>query len=201
MVHSTFKTVFPNTYSTLKSPIRFLNVVFKAVHSCHMSVDDLAIDVGFAIHTDEYTSFVECIRNILDGCTYGRDVTRRIIQKCQQSELDIARRVIRKCRQRGRKEEPKWWQTYTKKKSSSEPYGKQPRRPPKRRMNLTFRRKETKHTYERRSEPKRRPERYQRRRKRPASPVSSPIPTWPSDEYETSSPRRNKRKRYSYRQR
>lgn len=177
-----------------------------------MSAEDLAIDVGLAHNTDEYTAFVECVRNILEhGCTYSRAATRRIVQKCQRSRLDIAERVIRKCRQGGQRQggqrqQAKWWQLYTPRREPSA-------RPAKRRMDLTFRHKDTP------SEAKRRPSRYnarsgarkrprspprrwsprrdtdRRSRKRPMSPLfqRTAIPTWPSDDQVE--PRRRKRKR------
>ena len=59
--------------------------------------EDLAIDVGLAVNTDEYESFVSTVDNILElGCQYNKNVTSDIIDRCKTSELDIA--ILLNCR-------------------------------------------------------------------------------------------------------
>ena len=85
-----------------------------------MSVDDLAIDVGLAVDTDEYDAFVACVQNILEyGCKYTQETMDNVTEKCKTSKLDIAKQVIRECRRPAKQvRKAKWWQTY------------QPRQPP-----------------------------------------------------------------------
>ena len=57
--------------------------------------EDLAIDIGLDIDSDEYASFVDTINNIVDlGCTYSDKVMKKIAEKCKTSELDIAKKVL-----------------------------------------------------------------------------------------------------------
>lgn len=84
-----------------------------------MSAEDLAIDVGIAVNTDEFDTFVSCVENIIDhGCGYSSEVTAQICEKCKTSDLDIAKQVLRECRRAGtnttrmRPSKLKWWQTW-----------------------------------------------------------------------------------------
>ena len=90
-----------------------------------MSAEDLAIDVGIAVNTDEFDTFVSCVENIIDhGCGYSSEVTAQICEKCKTSDLDIAKKVLRECRwvsantSRMRPEKLKWWQTWRSKRES-----------------------------------------------------------------------------------
>lgn len=120
-----------------------------------MSIDDLAIDVGFVVDTEDYDVFVACVQNILEyGCKYNQETMDNIIEKCKTSKLDIATQVIRECRRPSeRYRKPKWWQTYQSKQQRTaqsterrSPERRSPerrppeRRPPERRipMNLEF---------------------------------------------------------------
>lgn len=106
-----------------------------------MSVDDLAIDVGLAVNTDEYDVFVACVQNILDcGCKYNEETMDNIIQKCQTSKLDIAAQVIRECRQpaqlyRKSRSHKKWWETYQSKSQRIRKYRSSERRSSERRSS------------------------------------------------------------------
>jgi hypothetical protein len=115
--------------------------------------EDLAIDVGLAIDTDEYDSFVATVDNILElGCQYTQDVTENIIEKCKTSELAIAKRVISACQKKSnpyRSRKLKWWQTYNNSTEDRQPYN------PKR---TSRNRPEAKHRSARHREPKRRRE-------------------------------------------
>ena len=82
-----------------------------------MSAEDLAIDVGIPINTDEFDTFVACVENILEhGCGYSSEVTSHILERCETSELAIAKEVLRECRRenksRIRPSKLKWWQTW-----------------------------------------------------------------------------------------
>ena len=82
-----------------------------------MSLEDLAIDVGFAKDTDEYDSFINTTHNILElGCGYSEKIHNDIIEKCNTSDLDIAKKVIKACKKprntRIRGNKLKWWETY-----------------------------------------------------------------------------------------
>ena len=82
-----------------------------------MSAEDLAIDVGIPVNTDEFDTFVSCVENILDhGCGYSSEVTSHIVERCETSELAIAKEVLRECRRehksRIRPSKLKWWQTW-----------------------------------------------------------------------------------------
>ena len=82
-----------------------------------MSAEDLAIDVGIPVNTDEFDTFVSCVENILDhGCGYSSEVTSHIVERCETSELAIAKEVLRECRRehksRIRPSRLKWWQTW-----------------------------------------------------------------------------------------
>ena len=90
-----------------------------------MSAEDLAIDVGIPVNTDEFDTFVSCDENIIDhGCGYSSDVTAQICEKCETSDLPIAKKVLRECRRasantsRMRPEKLKWWQTWRSKRES-----------------------------------------------------------------------------------
>ena len=90
-----------------------------------MSAEDLAIDVGIPVNTDEFDTFVSCVENIIDhGCGYSSDVTAQICEKCETSDLPIAKKVLRECRRasantsRMRPEKLKWWQTWRSKRES-----------------------------------------------------------------------------------
>ena len=128
-----------------------------------MSVDDLAIDVGLAVNTDEYDVFVACVQNILDcGCKYNEETMDNIIQKCQTSKLDIAAQVIRECRQpaqmyRKSRSHKKWWETYQSKSQRIRKYRSPERRSPERRSSE--RRSSERRSSERRSSECRSPER------------------------------------------
>ena len=78
--------------------------------------EDLAIDVGIPTKTDEFHTFVSCVKNILDhGCSYSSDVTEQICERCEMSQLPIAKEVLRKCRPKTsniRHSSQKWWQTW-----------------------------------------------------------------------------------------
>lgn len=82
-----------------------------------MSVVDLAIDVGLAKDSDEYTVFVSCVNNILElGNRYSKETTEDIIDKCKKSKLDIATEVIEACTYEKtssvRRSKLKWWESY-----------------------------------------------------------------------------------------
>jgi len=83
-----------------------------------MSVHDLAIDVGLAIESGEYKTFVATVHDILElGTGYSKRIMEDIIRKCKTSKLDIAQRVISECcREKTspmRSRRLRWWQTYT----------------------------------------------------------------------------------------
>ncbi len=85
-----------------------------------MSVYDLATDVGLTKGTDEYDTFVSCVKNILElGTGYNKEATNDIIGKCRTSELEIAKDVVDACRGKPhtskptmRKSRRKWWENY-----------------------------------------------------------------------------------------
>jgi len=92
-----------------------------------MSVEDLAIDVGIPVNTEEFDTFVSCVENILDhGCGYSADVTVQICERCETSELPVAKRVLRECRRaasntsRMRPSKLKWWQTWRSKREGQD---------------------------------------------------------------------------------
>ena len=101
--------------------------------------EDLAIDVGFEIGTDDYKSFVACISNILDyGCSYSEAKTQEIVDKCGESDLDIAKDVIHECRKSRtgiRQTKLKWWQTLVPQRSQQRPQRRRPMSPRRRPMS------------------------------------------------------------------
>ena len=142
-----------------------------------MSAEDLAIDVGIPVNTDEFDTFVSCVENILDhGCGYSSEVTSHIVERCETSELAIAKEVLRECRRehksRIRPSKLKWWQTW-----QSAREGNDVPRWPKRPMSPMFdKRRAT-------SPPARKTRREQRRARSPPSGYGQ-------------RPRSNKRARY-----
>lgn len=151
-----------------------------------MSVEDLAIDVGIPVNTEEFDTFVSCVENILDhGCGYSADVTVQICERCETSELPVAKRVLRECRRaasntsRMRPSKLKWWQTWRSKREgrdvprwpgrAASPSPK--RRPHKARrpMELTFNNKRNRPTSP--PPPARRRRAPKAPRKRPMSPM------------------------------
>ena len=85
-----------------------------------MSVYDLATDIGLTKGTDEYDTFVSCVKNILElGTGYNKEPTNDIIDKCRTSELKIAKDVVDACQRKPRTSKPpmretrrKWWENY-----------------------------------------------------------------------------------------
>lgn len=146
--------------------------------------EDLAIDVGLAVNTDEYDVFVATVDNILEmGCQYNQDVTNDIVDKCASSELAIARRVIDACQKktgRYRSRKLKWWQTYRRRDGRDRHDDRRDRRPynpkgslgnaskqaPKMKLFENTRRedRERKRTRNRVRAPPRTPQRQERRR-------------------------------------
>lgn len=120
-----------------------------------MSAEDLAIDVGIPVNTEEFDTFVSCVENIIDhGCGYSSEVTMQICEKCEASDLPIAKKVLRECRRtarntsRMRPSKLKWWQTWrSKREGSAVPHwpGRAPsppkERPQKRPMSPMFNKK------------------------------------------------------------
>ena len=113
--------------------------------------EDLAIDVGIPVDTDEFHTFVSCVNNLLEHrCTYGKSVTDNICEKCEKSDLPIAKKVLRECRRvakntsRIRPSKLKWWQTWG---NSSVPrwHGRSssPQQTRKRPMSPMFRKKQS----------------------------------------------------------
>ena len=95
--------------------------------------EDLAIDVGIPIDTDEYDSFVACVNNLLEyGCSYSSAATDKICERCEKSELPIAKEVLRECRRTRtsgntrtsgyrKRTKQEWWQTWRSKRTSDVP--------------------------------------------------------------------------------
>lgn len=155
-----------------------------------MSAEDLAIDVGIAVNTAEFDTFVSCVENIIDhGCGYSSEVTAQICEKCKTSDLDIAKQVLRECRRAGtnttrmRPSKLKWWQTWRSMRESRDVPswpGRAPsperrattRKPRRRPMSPLFEPRGA--THKRRNRPRRpskRPMSPMFKKKRPESPV------------------------------
>ena len=129
-----------------------------------MSAEDLAIDVGIPVNTDEFDTFVSCVENILDhGCGYSSEVTSHIVERCETSELAIAKEVLRECRRehksRIRPSKLKWWQTW-----QSAREGNDVPRWPKRPMSPMFDKR-------RATSPRDKRPVFTRKKKRPMSPM------------------------------
>jgi len=92
--------------------------------------EDLAIDVGIPIKTDEFHTFVSCVNNIIDhGCSYSGKVTAQIRERCEMSELPLAKKVLRACQNTLRPSKLKWWEKWRSKRESDVPRWPAPSRP------------------------------------------------------------------------
>ena len=100
------------------------------------TVEDLAIDVGLGLNTDDYDYFVDDVIDLLNDKRSPNIDKDRIASLCERSRLQIAKDVLYKCydrprkrtyqrtnqrehtfdgqrtKQRERSTKPKWWQTY-----------------------------------------------------------------------------------------
>ena len=82
--------------------------------------EDLAIDVGLPLASEDYKRFVACVNAIMDhGCSYSDRTMTSIREYCEESELPFAKKVLRECDRiqdntsRMRPSNLKWWETYT----------------------------------------------------------------------------------------
>lgn len=165
--------------------------------------EDLAIDVGLQIHSDDYKTFVACVNAILDhGCSYSERTMRSIKEYCKESDLPLAKKVLRECDRiannssRMRPSKLKWWETYEPRRRKNYNYRRERNasesrrqrnvdtrerpssRRPKRPMDLEFKRKPQ--PMELKFEKKKRP--------RPMSPVPEDSPTYHRKRYRPMSP-------------
>tara|TARA_B110000858_G_scaffold46843_1_gene53978 strand:+ start:2535 stop:3098 length:564 start_codon:yes stop_codon:yes gene_type:complete len=99
------------------------------------SVEDLAIDVGLGVNTDDYEHFIDDVIDLLNDKQNNMIDRDQIASLCERSKLKIANDVLNKCYHRSRKRyqrtnqrehtfdgqrtkqretstKPKWWQTY-----------------------------------------------------------------------------------------
>ena len=81
--------------------------------------EDLAIDVGLQLDSDDYKTFVACVNGIMEqGCGYSDRTMKSIKEYCGESELPFAKKVIHEMDRiqnntsRIRPSKMKWRQTY-----------------------------------------------------------------------------------------
>jgi hypothetical protein len=170
--------------------------------------EDLAIDIGLDIDSDEYASFVDTINNIVDlGCTYSDKVMKKIAEKCKTSELDIVKKVLNIIKGHSRPT-PKWWELYGQnddskpfksiKKRAPRNSKSSKRQPPPKRMRLFERRQMClfEENNDNRKPPNRRPNPPEKRQRKPIKRYRSPSPPRHNKRYRSPSPpRHNKRYR------